>query len=63
MDLVALLIQIIISTIILAPVLWLAGRALVGGDKAKFFDAIWIIVFTVIMYKIAVFKLKRRMFV
>ena len=44
MDLVVLLIQIIVSTIILAPVLWLAGRALVGGDKAKFFDAIWIIV-------------------
>lgn len=44
MDLVALLIQIIVSTIILAPVLWLAGRALVGGDKAKFFDAVWIIV-------------------
>ncbi|MEJ2272842.1 MAG: hypothetical protein P8X91_10335 [Candidatus Bathyarchaeota archaeon] len=44
MDLVALLIQIIVSTIILAPVLWLAGRALVGGDKAKFFDAVWIII-------------------
>ena len=44
MDLVVLLIQIIVSTIILAPVLWLAGRALVGGDKAKFFDAIWIVV-------------------
>ena len=44
MDLVALLIQIIVSTIILAPVLWLAGRVLVGGDKAKFFDAIWIVV-------------------
>ena len=44
MDLVALLIQIIVSTIILAPVLWLAGRALVGGEKAKFFDAVWIVV-------------------
>ena len=44
MDLVALLIQIIVSTIILAPVLWLAGRALVGGDKAKFFDSVWIVV-------------------
>jgi len=43
MDLVALLIQIIVSTIILAPVLWLAGRALVGGEKAKFFDAVWIV--------------------
>ena len=44
MDLFALLIQIIVSTIILAPVLWLAGRALVSGDKAKFFDAVWIVV-------------------
>jgi hypothetical protein len=42
MDLTALLIQIVISTIILAPVLWLAGRALVG--KAKFLDAVWIVV-------------------
>ena len=43
MDLTALLIQIVVSTIILAPVLWLAGRALVGGEKAKFVDAIWIV--------------------
>ena len=43
MDLYALLIQIVVGTIILAPVLWLAGRALVGKEKAKFFDAIWII--------------------
>jgi hypothetical protein len=32
-----------VSTIFLAPVLWLAGRVLVGQDKAKFFDAIWIV--------------------
>lgn len=44
MDIFTLLIQIVVSTIIVAPVLWLAGRALVGGDKAKFFDAIWIVV-------------------
>ena len=43
MDLVSLLIQVIVGTIVLAPVLWLAGRALVGSDKAKFFDAIWIV--------------------
>jgi hypothetical protein len=43
MDLVALLIQIVVGTIILAPVLWLAGRALVGKEKAKFLDAVWII--------------------
>jgi hypothetical protein len=43
MDLVALLIQIVVGTIIIAPILWLAGRALVGKEKAKFMDAIWIV--------------------
>ena len=43
MDLIDLLIQIIVGTVILAPVLWLAGRGLVGGEKAKFFDAVWIV--------------------
>lgn len=43
MDLVALLIQIVVETIIIAPILWLAGRALVGKEKAKFTDAIWIV--------------------
>lgn len=42
MDIVALLIQIVVGTIIIAPILWLAGRALVGKEKAKFTDAIWI---------------------
>lgn len=44
MDIVGLLIQIIVSTIIVAPILWLVGRALAGKDKAKFTDAIWIVV-------------------
>jgi hypothetical protein len=43
MDLIALLIQIVVGTIIIAPILWLAGRALVGKEKAKFTDAIWIV--------------------
>jgi hypothetical protein len=43
-DLTALLIQIVAGTIVIAPVLWLAGRALVGKQKAKFTDAIWIVV-------------------
>jgi hypothetical protein len=43
MDLIALLIQIVVGTIIIAPVLWLAGRALVGKEKAKFLDAVWIV--------------------
>jgi hypothetical protein len=44
MDLFGLLIQVIVSVIIIAPVLWLVGRALAGKDKAKFTDAIWIVV-------------------
>lgn len=43
MDLVALLIQIVVGTVIVAPVLWLAGRGLVGKEKAKFVDAVWIV--------------------
>jgi hypothetical protein len=44
MDLIALLIQIVVGVIIIAPILWLAGRALAGKDKAKFTDAIWIVI-------------------
>ena len=43
MDLIALLIQIVVGTIIVAPILWVAGRGLVGKEKAKFMDAIWIV--------------------
>jgi len=35
-------IHIIINTIIIGPVLWLVGRALVGKQKAKFTDGLWI---------------------
>jgi hypothetical protein len=44
MDLVALLIQIVVGIIVVAPILWLVGRVLAGKDKAKFTDAIWIVV-------------------
>jgi hypothetical protein len=40
----ALIISIIIRIVVLAPVLWISGRLLVGADKAKFTDAIWIVV-------------------
>ena len=43
-NLYTLLIQVVVNIIIMAPVLWLAGRALVGAEKAKFVDAIWIVV-------------------
>ena len=42
-DLTLLAIDLIVKIIILAPALWLAGKAL-AGDNAKFLDAVWIIV-------------------
>lgn len=39
-----MLIQVVVGVIFVAPVLWLAGRALAGKGKAKFTDAIWIVV-------------------
>ena len=38
-----LLIQIVVNTIVLAPVLLMSGKVLVG-EKAKFLDAIWIVI-------------------
>jgi hypothetical protein len=43
-DWYALLIHVIVNTIIISPALWLAGRAIAGKQKAKFTDAIWIVV-------------------
>jgi len=40
MDVTALVINIIASTIIVSPALWLSGRLIVGGRKAKFSDAV-----------------------
>lgn len=39
-----LAIHVIVNTIILSPVLWLAGRAVVGKEKAKFTDAVFTII-------------------
>lgn len=41
-DFVGLAVQIVVATVLLAPVLWIAGRMLAGKDKAKFTDALWI---------------------
>jgi hypothetical protein len=49
MDLMALLIQIVVNIIILAPILWIAGRLLAGKDKAKLTDAIWIVILGVVL--------------
>jgi hypothetical protein len=48
-DIIGLLIQIVVAIIVVAPILWLVGRALVGKQKAKFTDAIWIVVLGVII--------------
>jgi len=40
----ALAIHIIINVIILSPFLWLSGRAVVGKEKAKFKDAVFIVI-------------------
>jgi len=48
-NLSSLLINVVISTIIGAPALWLAGRLIVGGNKAKFTDAMWITALGVII--------------
>ena len=39
-----MVISIIVNTIIISPVLWLSGRALVGKEKARFTDAVGIVV-------------------
>jgi hypothetical protein len=54
MDLIALLIQIVVGTVVLAPVLWLAGRGLVGKEKAKFLDAVWIVLLGTILGAVVV---------
>jgi hypothetical protein len=41
---VNLLVSIIVNIIVLSPALWISGRLLAGKDKAKFTDALWIIV-------------------
>ena len=43
-DLTSMIIQIIAGVIIVSPILWLVGRSMVGKGKAKFTDAIWIVV-------------------
>ena len=49
MDIVGLLISIVVGIIVIAPILWLVGRALAGKQKAKFTDAIWIVVLGIVI--------------
>jgi len=48
-DIVGAIISLVVNVIILSPVLWLSGRLLVGGQKAKFTDAIMIVVIGVVI--------------
>lgn len=40
----SLLLHVALNTIILSPFLWLSGRVLVGKEKARFTDAILIVI-------------------
>ncbi|MEM3430039.1 MAG: hypothetical protein QXH16_02400 [Candidatus Bathyarchaeia archaeon] len=48
-NLTKLLIQVIVSVIILSPILWIVGRKIVGGRKARFSDALWIVALGIII--------------
>ncbi len=41
--LINFILNVIVPTIILSPILWLSGRLVVGKEKAKFMDAVWTI--------------------
>lgn len=43
------LINLLLGIVIVSPFLWLSGRLLVGKEKAKFTDAIWIVVLGIII--------------
>ena len=54
-DIVTVLIQltvnILVNLVFVAPFLWIAGRLLAGKQKAKFTDALWIVIIgTVVFY-------------
>jgi hypothetical protein len=48
-DIMSIVIQVIVGIIIISPVLWLVGRWRVGKLKAKFTDAIWIVVLGIVI--------------
>ena len=49
LSLTSIIIEIIVGVIIIAPILWLVGRALVGKGKASFGHAVWIVVLGIII--------------
>jgi hypothetical protein len=42
-DILTLILGIVLNIVIVSPILWIAGRMLVGNKKAKFTDALWIV--------------------
>ena len=43
-EILFLLIGIVITIVVNSLVVWFAGKSLVGDDKAKFSDAMWIVI-------------------
>lgn len=43
MSILYLLVGFVVNIVVNSLFVWLAGKALVGGEKAKFTDAIWIV--------------------
>jgi hypothetical protein len=44
-DFTVVLVNLIVNAVVISPILWLSGRALVGREKAKFTDALLITIF------------------
>jgi hypothetical protein len=42
LSITGLIIGVVVGSIVTAPFLWLAGKWIVGGDKARLMDAVWI---------------------
>lgn len=43
-EIIYLLVSILISVVVNSLVVWFAGKSMVGSDKAKFSDAVWIVI-------------------
>ena len=43
-EILFLLIGVVITIVVNSLVVWFAGKSMVGDDKAKFSDAIWIVI-------------------
>ena len=48
-ELIYPLIAIIVTVVVNSIVVWLAGKTLVGGEKAKFSDALWIVILNAVL--------------